>query len=432
MSRRLLLLAYMFPPIVDAGGFRPLAFSRYLPEFGWDPIVVTRPDSGSLPLDPTQLDTLPRSVRIERVPEGFVDAWHHHFQKRLRWARPFELLVNRPRGWLAEAVAWRVARRDPQRRWEVSWMQPAIDLGMKLIEQYRPDAILASAPPFETLKTGWTLHTRTGVPLVADFRDPWTYGIFWDPSNRRAASDALWETRVVESAAKTVVVTPSMQRRMAEKYPRLADRVELVMNGYEELLTGDASPPPDRFVLSYVGSIMPRRFPAVLFESLRRLRGQHPDAAADTHVQFIGPNQCGYSLSDRIRDEGLSEMVTYLGPYGHDRCRELMRASHVLLHIETEADYAVSSKLFEYFSAKRPILGIVPAGSDDEWFLQQSGVGVNAGVKDPDAIAAALRLRWDDWRNRRNVPAVDSAWLGQFHRREQTKKLAGLLDDVAP
>jgi hypothetical protein len=66
MNRRILLLAYMFPPIIDAGGFRPLAFARYLPEFGWEPIVLTRPDSGSLPLDPSQLDTLPRCVKVER------------------------------------------------------------------------------------------------------------------------------------------------------------------------------------------------------------------------------------------------------------------------------------------------------------------------------------------------------------------------------
>ncbi len=431
MNRRILLLAYMFPPIIDAGGFRPLAFARYLPEFGWEPIVLTRPDSGSLPLDPSQLDTLPRCVKVERVPEGFADAWHRHFQSRLKWARPLEALLNRPPGWFAEAVAWRAARRDPQKRWEISWMQPAIDMGMKLIERDRPDVILASAPPFETLKAGWTLHQQTGVPLVADFRDPWTYGVFWNPSSPRARSDMEWEARVVGRAAKTLVVTPSMQRRMAEQYPAQANRVELVMNGYEDLRSSDASPPTDRFVLSYVGSIMERRFPAVLFEALRRLRSKHPDTAADVRVQFIGPNQCDYSLPDRIRDEGLSEMVAYLGPFGHDKCRELMRESHVLLHIETEADYAVSSKLFEYFSANRPILGIVPTGSDDEWFLQQSGSGANAGVQDPDAIAAAVRSRWQDWKDNRPAPAVDPVWLAQFHRREQTKKLAGLLESVA-
>jgi hypothetical protein len=182
--------------------------------------------------------------------------------------------------------------------------------------------------------------------------------------------------------------------------------------------------------LSYVGSIMERRFPAVLFEALRRLRLTHPRAAADFRVQFIGPNQCAFSLDERIAAEGLSEMVAYLGPAGHDRSRELMRESHALLHIETIADYAVSSKLFEYFSANRHILGIVPAGSDDEWFLHRSGVGFNAGVSDPDAVAGVLLARWDDWKNRRPMPLVDVAWLGQFHRREQTRTLAALLDSV--
>jgi len=429
VTKRVLLLAYMFPPIVDAGGFRPLAFARYLPAFGWDPIVLTRPDSGNLPLDPTQLETLSPSVRIERVPYGFVDAWHRHW--RLPWARPVEALAGKPAGWLGEALAWRAARRDQYRQWEVSWMQQAIDVGVALIERYRPDAILASAPPFETLKAGWSLHERTRVPLVADFRDPWTYGVLWNPSNpKRARTESAWEARVVGAAGSTVVVTPSMQRRMAEKYPALADRIALVMNGYEDLRSSDASPPGDRFVLSYVGSIMERRFPSVFFEALRRLRSRHPAAAADIRVRFVGPNQCAFSLDERIAGEGLSDIVEYVGAVGHDRGRDLMRASHVLLHIETIADYAVSSKLFEYFSANRQILGIVPAGSDDESFLHRSGVGFNAGVADPDAIAAALLARWDDWKSHRTTPTVDAAWLGQFHRRQQTNILAGILDET--
>jgi glycosyltransferase involved in cell wall biosynthesis len=429
VTKRVLLLAYMFPPIVDAGGFRPLAFARYLPGFGWDPIVLTRPDSGDLPLDPTQLETLPSSVRVERVPYGFVDAWHRHWQ--MPWARPVEALAGKPAGWLGEALAWRAAHRDPYRQWEVSWMQQAIDAGVTLIERYRPDAILASAPPFETLKAGWSLHQRTGVPLVADFRDPWTYGVLWNPSNsRRARTESAWEARVVGDAARTVVVTPSMQRRMAEKYPGVANRIDLVMNGYEDLRSSDASPPDDRFVLSYVGSIMERRFPSVLFEALRRLRSRHPAAAADFRVRFVGPNQCAFSLNERIAGEGLSDIVEYVGPVGHDRGRDLMRASHVLLHIETTADYAVSSKLFEYFSANRHILGIVPAGSDDESFLHRSGVGFNAGVAEPDAIAAALLAHWEAWKAGRPAPMVDVDWLGQFHRREQTRKLAMLLDGL--
>src|SRR5262249_20759128 len=161
------------------------------------------------------------------------------------------------------------------------------------------------------------------------------------------------------------------------------------------------SPPADRFVLSYVGSIMERRFPSVLFEALRRVGSRHPAAAGDLPVRFVRPNQCAVSLAGGVAGEGLSGIVRYVGGVGHERGRDLMRASHVLLHIETTADYAVSSKLFEYFSANRNILGIVPAGSDDESFLHRSGVGFNAGVADPDAIAAALLARWDDWKKGR-------------------------------
>jgi glycosyltransferase involved in cell wall biosynthesis len=326
-------------------------------------------------------------------------------------------------------VAWRVGLRDELRQWEVSWMEPAVAAGLTLIERDKPAAILATGPPFETLKSGWSQHQRTRVPLIADFRDPWTYGVLWHPGNaKRARRERAWEARVVRDAAKVLVVTPSMQRTMKETYPESADKVELVMNGYEDVDGSAASPPRDRFVLSYIGSVMERRLPAVLFEGLRRLRVRHADTARDIRVQLIGPNLGVSSPTDRIRDEHLADMVEWLGPVTHGRSRELMRSSHVLLHIESTATYAVSGKLFEYLAAGRPVLGMTPPGSDDEWFLNESGAGTNLGLDSPDAIAEAIHRRWTEWRTGHLAVSVDGVWLKQFHRREQTRKVAALLD----
>jgi len=430
--KRVLLLAYMFPPIVDGGGFRPAAFARYLPEFGYEPLVLTRPDSGKLPLDPAQLEKLPPCVRVERVASGFMDGWNDYFRRRLAWLTPIESVLGRPRGSIAEAIAWRVARRDDVPQWEVSWMRPAIDGALKLIDRFQPKAILATGPPFETLKAGWSLHQRTKLPLIADFRDPWIYGERWNPPTaRRARSERAWEARVLRDAAKVLVVTPSMQHTMKRMYPDSADKVEVVMNGYEESAgTSIGRPPDDRLVFSYIGSVLERRLPPVLFEGVRRFRARHPEAARDMRLQLIGPNLGPSSPHDRIRAEQLSDICEWLGPVSHDRSRELMRSTHVLLHMESTATYAISGKLFEYLAAKRPIVGLTPAGSDDELFLNRSGAGVNVGLDNADRVEATFYRLWNDWRNRRLEVNVDDVWLRQFHRREQTRKLAKLLDDV--
>ena len=107
-----------------------------------------------------------------------------------------------------------------------------------------------------------------------------------------------------------------------------------------------------------------------------------------------------------------------------------MRSTHVLLHMESTATYAVSGKLFEYLAARRPIVGLTPAGSDDEWFLNRSGAGVNLGLDDPDRLESGLFAFWKDWRAGTLDATVDEAWLRQFHRREQTQKLARLLDEI--
>src|SRR5262249_13999438 len=156
-SKRILLLAYMFPPIIDGGGFRPAAFARYLPEFGYSPLVLTRPDTSGLPVDPNQLTKLPGSVEIVRVPVGYADGWTRRFRNRYRWTQPVERMLRRPDHWIADAIAWRSARRDHMRVWEVSWMEPAVDVATRLIEQHDFHAIVATAPPFESLKAGLLL-----------------------------------------------------------------------------------------------------------------------------------------------------------------------------------------------------------------------------------------------------------------------------------
>ena len=429
---RVLLMAYMFPPIMDAGAFRPAAFARYLPEFGYSVSVLTRSDYAGLPVDPAQLARLPAAVRIDRVENGFLDGWQAHYRRKLRWLEPVELMLGRHRGTIAEAIAWRVAARDEHRVWEVSWLAPAVKTGLAIIERDRPDVILASAPPYETFKAAWTLHTRAGIPLVVDYRDPWTYGLLWNPGSRsRAKSEQAWERRVVDAAAKILVVTPSMKEGMINAYPEHRGKVELLMNGYEEYPERTSfTPPPDRFVLRFIGSIMERRFPDVLFEAVRRLRSTHPDLATDLRVEFIGPNQSAMSLNDRLREANVADLIEYVGPVAHDKARELMRTAHVLLHIETSATYAVSSKLFEYFAAGRPIVGILPSGSDDEWFLHQSGVGKNAGTDNAQEIADVIHRLWCNWRNGTPAVHLDETWLRQFHRREQTRTLSRILDSL--
>jgi hypothetical protein len=100
-----------------------------------------------------------------------------------------------------------------------------------------------------------------------------------------------------------------------------------------------------------------------------------------------------------------------------------MRSSHVLLHIESTATYAVSGKLFEYLAAARPVLGMTPAGSDDEWFLVQSAAGLNLGLE-ADRLADVIHQRWTEWREDRLAVHIDPVGLKQFHRRVQIRKLA--------
>ena len=175
---------------------RPLSFARYLPQFGYEPIVMTRGSTCGRPIDREPLASLPAETVIARINPDPEIEWDH-IQRRLKWTRPIERLLGKPAHWIADGVAWRVSQRDPVAFINRAWMEPAITLGVELIRQYQPAAVIATGPPFGSLKAGCILAERFNRPLITDYRDPWTYAYLWRPvSDEHAADERAWEKRV--------------------------------------------------------------------------------------------------------------------------------------------------------------------------------------------------------------------------------------------
>src|SRR5262245_42360307 len=159
MPDTVLLIAHDFPPMAGGGVTRPLAFAKYLPEFGYQPIVLTRGSTHGRPVDREPLATLPAEVSIRRIdPDPDVE-WEH-IRRALSWTQPFERLLGKPTHWTADGLAWRVSQWWPSLLMTRAWLKPAVALGTDLIRQHRPVALMATGPPFSTLKAGLILSER--------------------------------------------------------------------------------------------------------------------------------------------------------------------------------------------------------------------------------------------------------------------------------
>ncbi len=431
--RRLLLVTYYFPPSGGSGVQRPLKLAKYLPDYGWQPTVLTvRPDAAAYPdLDPSLAEDVPPSARVERT-----NAWDPYaLYARLQGKRKSEAVSV---GFVGEGAPSRMQRLA---RWvranvflpdaRVGWVPFAVARGRRLLAGGGFDAMLTTGPPHSAHLTGLLLSRLRGVPWVADFRDPWTdidyageLPATW-PARRL---DAALERAVLRGASAVTVVTPSWRERLARRVP---GRYALIRNGFDPAdFAGEAPAPAGDFVIAYLGNLNAARSPDALWEALRRL----DDAAAQRprlRVRFIGNVDPAaraaarrYGVGDRV------EVRPYV-PHG-EAVRAMRRSTLLLLVINRAANQQgiIPGKLYEYIASGRPVLGVGPPEGDAAAVLRSAGAGRMFAHNDAEGVRRFVEAHYRRWAQGRPMQGACEAAAAPFSRRQQAGQLAALLSDV--
>ena len=431
--KRALMIAQHFPPVNFSGTARPYGFARYLAEFGYWPIVVAMRDSPGHALDYEPLKALAGRYEIHRV--GLAAPWlvpKGRRQRRSQAARsgaPGPSAVQGEAG-LPRLGLWGLMRRKVGL--QIGFFWPAVAKGCELFLRQGFDVIWATGPPWESLRAAYLLSRATGCPYVADLRDPWTYGSMWHPPDREAAEHARsWEKRVSATASRIVYTSPLTADIMRERLgPGCRDRVVTITNGFDggrtETRGDDVN---DKLVFRFVGNLGGNKNPEVLFEGIR-LACQREDVASDLRVQFVG-GMAGFE--QRIASGTLSRCVDYVGYVTAQESRAYMAGADVLILLQTltgPGRDVISGKAYEYLAARRPILGVVPEDGGDAWLLRETNSGIITGATDPERIAEGIRRCWRLWKEGRLEELAPKGDISRFSRRNLTRQLASLFDDV--
>jgi glycosyltransferase involved in cell wall biosynthesis len=418
MSRRILIVAYYFPPLGGIGSLRLLGFARHLPEFGWEPTVIA-PANGAYHRDPTLVFPEERVVRPRSLE---LSRWG----KRLTAAGGSDTVAARPGR--AGAGLRELARRhvyfpDAQ----VGWYPGARLIGGGLVagKRRRPgsadppgfDAILSSSFPITAHLIARSLHRRSGIPWVADFRDPWSAAMA-DHDPRRPRATAL-ERALAQEAAAVIMPSPTWA---AEHERRWGRQISVVPNGYEAWV-GDALRPTreDGFVLAHLGTHYPgQQDLSTLWDAAARLRA----AGSDVRVRFVG--ELPAVVAADLRRRGLEPEAT--GFLSHSEAALQIASASVLVAAGPSRDRPaqrgwIPAKLFDYLATDRPIVYVSARPNDGASLLDdQSGAHVVA-PGDTDAALAALRAAQD-------TPTVVRD-TSPFSRRERTRTLALALGQLS-
>lgn len=410
MNPRVLLVAYHYPPCTGSSGIqRTLTFSRYLPELGWDPVVLSAHPRAYETTASDQLKDIPAGVPVHRA---FALDTKRHLSIRGRYP-----------GFLALPDRW------------ATWALGAIPLGRRLVRRYRPAAIWSTYPIATAHRIGHALSRRTGLPWIADFRDSMTEeGYPSDPRQWKAFREI--ERCAMEHAARVVFTTPGAVRMYQERYPATPrEKFVVLPNGYDEAPFAEAEQGLDvgglrgPMTLVHSGILYPsERDPRPFFDALAELKRREAVDAARLRVVL---RATGHDATHRaeIEKRGIGDVVKLEPqvPY-REALKEMLRADGLLLFQASNCNHQVPAKVYEYFRARRPILALTDARGDTAAVLRDAGAGTVVPLDDAAAIAKGLEGFLAQVRagTARLVADVE-----RHSRRGRTAELVGVLAAVA-
>ncbi|MCE5271057.1 glycosyltransferase [bacterium] len=421
--KNLLLVSYFFPPHGGAGVLRPLETVRLLEGLGWRCSVVAGPAEGYWFSDPELLERVPASAEVRRTR-----AWSGPRLLRRGSAGPRrnEALIGRLR---------RVADWLPLPDVYCGWVPFAVHAAMELAR--KADCILSTSPPESAHCVAGYVARRTGLPWVADFRDPWLHGLYrCYPSRWQRAWQAGYEARAVRHASLVIANTPEAEEDFRVRYPGLPKaKFQTVPNGFDpeefSRLTRP-QPQPGVFRLVHAGGLTLERDPLPFVRAFARVR-ETLSGRLRLVLELIGP--LAPRFLEQARGLGLGPDLELPGWVGRRTALERLAAADCGVLIEAfraGAELVTPLKLYDYLGAGLPVLAVAPAGAATRT-VESLDAGLAVTSPDEDAIAAALealieRVRSGGETLRGRIRAAASG----FERGRQVERLAGLIEHMLP
>ncbi len=407
---RALMIAYHFPPLAGSSGIqRTLRFVQHLPRFGWQPLVLTTEIRAYVRTAPDLELEIPSGTVVRRA--FAVDTARHL------------AMGGRYLGWMARPDRW------------VSWRYDGVRQGMKMIKAYRPDVIWSTYPIATAHLIGAELQRRSGLPWVADFRDPMAQdGYPADPKTWAAFKDI--EALAMQRAAQCMFTTPGAARMYRERYPDAADRVAVLENGYDEESFAAAAPgaaagplTPGALTLLHSGIVYPsERDPTQLFIALARLQQGGLLSPGRFMLRFRAPMHDDL-LAGLARRHGVERLVEILPPVNYrDALEEMLRADALLVMQAANCNEQIPAKIYEYLRAGRPVLCLTDPDGDTANVLRGAGLTSIARLDSADEVSALLH-RFLEGSFARHLPSAEA--VASASRFGRTAVLARCLDRLA-
>ncbi len=420
MKNNVLIIAYYFPPVGGGGVQRTTKFVKYLPEFGWEPVVLTVREEvykkAGRAIDVTLLDDISPNVHIVRTNSIDLARVSSRIktqnESKMFWMN-FKSLLNKSSGLFINPDA------------QMLWIPVAVREGLKIIKKYNIGVIYSTGNPWSDHITGMILRRITGIPFVVDYRDPWNVKPYVPYSSKmRKSIQFFLETMVMKSADQVIFATKGMKRDYREVFAN--GRFEVIRNGFDASDFTYVKPKKfPEFTFLYAGNI-PGYFkrPSGLIYAMAKWLEEHPELRERIMINFLGKKDERMELI--VKENHLLDVVYFRGYKSHKESIAFQLGADVLF-LALEEDIgktAIPGKLFEYLACGKPILALVPRKGKAADILRKEGREefiVSPG--NVEAIKNAIATLYEKHR-KACFPHHSVKHLEDYTRKKATEKLS--------
>ena len=418
---KVLIITYYWPPAGGSGVQRWLKFVKYLQGFDIEPVVYTVDNVNYPKEDKTLINEVPKNIQILKQP--IWEPTDLLFWKK-KTAQKNEV-SNSVNNGLLSFIRGNFFIPDPK----VFWVNSSVKYLQNFLNSNKIDVIISTGPPHSMHLIAQKLIRKNKVKWIADFRDPWTdlyYNKDFNQLSFAKKKNEKLESAVLKNADCVLTVSKSLKKEFDKK----AKRVEVITNGFDdEVLTKNLIRLDKKFTISYIGLLPKQSNPKLLFKVLNSLCKENKDFRNDLQINFIG--DISDDIKAEIENHNLTENASFIGYVSHREAIEYQKKSQVLLLLIPNGEKyegILTSKLFEYLTAKRPNLAIGPEKGDLSEILKQTNAGVVVDFNNEEKLVSEINALYQQYKT--GEIKVDSIGVEQYHRKELTQNLSEIIKSL--
>ncbi|WOC50761.1 glycosyl transferase family 1 [Bergeyella porcorum] len=426
--KKVLIITYYWPPAGGPGVQRWLKFSKYLPDFGWEPTVFI-PENPSYPLlDESLMQEIPERVNTIKTKIWEPYQWAEKLIKKNKKFKAGQFDVGKNQSWKSKLSIWvRGNFFIPDAR--VFWVNPSIDFLKKHLSEHHYDALITTGPPHSLHLIGLGLKKHfPNLKWIADFRDPWTEISYYQHLKLTKWADAK-HRRLEQQIFSTSDITLATSYTDAENFRKKGANAVCITNGFDTENTANITPEIENqpyFTLAYIGVLEQLRNPEILWKTLEEMVREDETFAQDFQLKFVG--RIDDTILAHIHHSPLKDKVQNYGYLNHQEAFKEMQSSDMLLITNFPQESSrgiIPGKIFEYLATGNQILSFGSNGSDVETILKTTNAGKHFTYSQKDELKQYLFQMYQLWKsgqlksNTHNIQA--------FSRKNLTQQLAEIL-----